>query len=185
MQVVVHVDPAVVRFAQQVRGGARLRIGDEDVEDGLRPVHRLHCQPRAVWQPLDAGQVLVRVNAEIDPGGRGILERDDACADFRIRGTGFGMSLFDQLRQLRLEVHVVHFADAGFIGLQVGDRGRVRGPQEATVGPVQQFFPVDPGNRAVQGSIGTVRGQAPFFARFDLVRVDVVVTDECKPSSVR
>ena len=69
VEVVVDVDPALVRLGQDPAQRTRAGLADEEVEAALVATHRLHGEPAAVRQPLDAGDVLVGVR-HLDPGGR-------------------------------------------------------------------------------------------------------------------
>jgi len=143
-QIVMHVYPTFVGFAHYVRGTTCFGISEEYIELGLWPIQRLHRELLAVWQPFDAGYVFIRIRAKIDPGRFGIIQLHHACTDTRVCRTRFRVSLANKPGQVRFEIDVMHFTDAGFVRLQVGDRPGIRRPEISLVDAAKQLLPVDP-----------------------------------------
>jgi hypothetical protein len=67
---------------------------------------------------------------------------------------------------------------ARLIGLQIGNGCGIRGPPIGSVVTAEDFFPVNPGERAVQRSFRTVVGELGLLFGGQIPYVEVVGTDE-------
>ncbi len=122
VKVVVQVDPTLVGLAQNRLGLTACGVDQEQIQRGLRAVECLDRQASSVGKPLYAHEVLVGIDAQVDPRGFAAFEIVHAGAHTRIGLAGLGITLVDHARYVGLEVDVAHQADAGIVGLQVGDR---------------------------------------------------------------
>src|SRR6185437_14765094 len=80
---VAHVDPITILLGDNHARFPSAGVGDEQVELFLRSVEPFNEQRLAIWHPIDARQINVRVRARVDPFRRASHNRLDADAHNR------------------------------------------------------------------------------------------------------
>ena len=83
-----------------------------------------------------------------------------------------------------LEIHEGAFGHVSLVCLEIRDGLGIGRPPVADVATPKDFLPIDPGERAIQKLVGTVRGAAGFFLCGDVEEVEVVGAHEGKKMAV-
>ncbi len=108
----------------------------------------------------------------------------DANADARILLAGFWITLKDDAFMDRLEIDKSAFRDAGLVRLQIGDGMGIGRPPVTDVAAAENFFPVDPGESAIEEFVGAVGSEAGFLFCGDIKQVEIVGANKGKIMAV-
>ena len=175
LQIVCKVDPGLRRLAEQERRLAGDRVDPQDVEPLLVAAHPLDEEALAVLGPVDAGQIDVRVAAEVGLDPAAAVRRHDVEVDDGVPGAGGGVALLDQPRPLGTDRGAGDDRHRAFIDPGDGDEAVVRRPPIAGLPP--HLLLRDELGRAPAQRAAAVAGQRPLPGRGEVHDEDVLVAE--------
>ena len=188
------VDPGLRALGQDRSGGSerlarRCGHGQQaQVQLALGAVQVLEGDVARVGRPGELGQDVDVVGIErqepLRARGAVLLESHDAEADDRVRGAGLGVALPLELVAYGQEIDDREAGDARLVELEVGDRLRVRRPDERLAGARGELLLVDPVELSVEQRLGAALGEPGFPAGRHVDDEEVAAADEGHPAAV-
>ncbi len=185
IEVIAGVDPAGISFTQHATRSAGFGVGEVEAHLRLRTVQHFEAHVRRVGQPFHPQYPFVRLVGDFHPAGVQVADTDNANADMRIALASFRINLVDDVRVDGSEVDEGADRHTGLVGLEVGNRSRVGRPPVGGVLASENFLPVHPRERSVEGGLRTVAGEPDLLLIGDVVCVKIVLSHVGEEARVR